>query len=81
MKITEKIKSQGRQGLWDPGYRTHTIKDFVGVVEILSLKGNELLRAMEPPQHNALDIDQMPEALNRKEKPHLIAQPMAQTDG
>lgn len=66
MKITEKIKSPGRQGLWDPGYRTHTIKDFVGVVEILSSEGNELLRAMEPPQHNALDIDQMPEALKQK---------------
>ena len=73
MKITEKIKSQGRQGLWDPGYCTHTIKDFVGVVEILSLKGNELLRAMEPPQHNALDIDQMPEALKQKGRVDLIS--------
>jgi hypothetical protein len=63
MKITEEL-SAGRTGksLWSPGRVPPKIKDFGGVVEVLDDDGERLLRSMEPPQHNRLSIDNMPEA-------------------
>jgi uncharacterized membrane protein YgcG len=40
--------------------RFNDYKDFVGVFECLSTKGNELLRAMEPPRHNEFEPDRLP---------------------
>ena len=62
MKITEEINAgQGGRSLWKPGYVPAKIRDFVGVVEVMGDEGNSLLRSMEPPQHNSLSIDNMPE--------------------
>ena len=62
MKITEEINAgQGGRSLWKPGYVPAKILDFVGVVEVVGDDGNSLLRSMEPPQHNSLSIDNMPE--------------------
>ena len=62
MKITEEINAgQGGRSLWKPGYVPAKIRDFVGVVEVVGDEGNSLLRSMEPPQHNSLSIDNMPE--------------------
>jgi hypothetical protein len=35
-------------------------KDFVAVLECKSTKGNELLRAMEPPRHDAFEPERLP---------------------
>ena len=35
-------------------------KDFVAVLECKSSKGNELLRAMEPPRHDDFEPDRLP---------------------
>ena len=35
-------------------------KEFVAVVQCLNDKGNELLRAMEPPKHDAFEPDRLP---------------------
>ena len=63
MKITEEL-SAGKSGksLWKPGHVPAKIVDFGGVVEMLDEEGERLLRSMEPPQHNSLSIDNMPEA-------------------
>ena len=63
MKITEEL-SAGKSGksLWKPGHVPAKIKDFGGVVEVLDEDGERLLRSMEPPQHNRLSIDNMPES-------------------
>ena len=62
MKITDHLKQGQRNSFWASGQAPKaTIKDFVGVVEILDKKGNSLFRSMEPAQHNALEIDNMPE--------------------
>ncbi|MED7679065.1 hypothetical protein GN286_14140 [Rhodobacteraceae bacterium IMCC15231] len=63
MKITEEL-SAGKSGksLWRPGHVPAKIKDFGGVVEVLDEDGERLLRSMEPPQHNRLSIDNMPES-------------------
>ena len=68
MRITENIKAKSKQGLWSPGTTTHLIRDFVGIVEILDKGGRELFRQMEPPQHNLLSIDQMPQKLKKRGK-------------
>jgi len=62
MKITEEL-SAGKSGksLWRPGHVPAKIKDFGGVVEVLDEDGERLIRSMEPPQHNRLSIDNMPE--------------------
>ena len=62
MKITDYLKQGQKNSFWAPGQAPKaTIKDFVGVVEILDEKGNNLFRSMEPAQHNALEIDNMPQ--------------------
>lgn len=62
MKITDYLKQGQKNSFWAPGQAPKaTIKDFVGVVEILDEKGNNLFRSMEPAQHNALEIERMPE--------------------
>ena len=62
MKITEDLSS-GVSGktLWKPGRVPPKIKDFVGVVEVLDGNAEQILRSMEPPQHNSLSIEYMPE--------------------
>ncbi len=61
MKITEDLRSSNVvKGLWKPQHVPPNIKDFVGVVEVLNPEGNKLIRSMEPPQHNALHIDNLP---------------------
>ena len=62
MKITEDLSS-GVSGktLWKPGRVPPKIKDFVGVVEVLEGNAEQILRSMEPPQHNSLSIEYMPE--------------------
>ena len=63
MKITEELSAgQSGKSLWKPGHVPAKIKDFGGVVEILDDVGERLLRSMEPPQHNRLSIDNMPES-------------------
>ena len=61
MKITDNLKYGKKLFFWAPGTISKSkIKDFAGVVEILNPKGNSLFRSMEPAQHNALAIDNMP---------------------
>ena len=62
MKITEELSSnQVGRSFWKPGRVPAKIRDFGGVVEILEGKAERTLRAMEPPQHNSLSIDYMPD--------------------
>ncbi len=42
-------------------------KGFVGVVECISPKGNELLRSMEPPAHNDFEPERLAEPKDRKQ--------------
>lgn len=42
------------------------IRDFAGVFECIDVNGNELIRAMEPPKHNNLSKDYLPEDLREK---------------
>jgi len=60
MKITDNLKKGNRGAFWAVGRAPSSIKDFVGVVEILNDYGKELFRSMEPPQHNALNPQNMP---------------------
>ena len=61
MKITDKLQSRG--GMWAPGHVPPKIKDFCGLVDILSEEGERFIRLMEPPQHDNLSPDNMPEIL------------------
>lgn len=62
MKITEDLSAgKSGQSFWKPGHVPAKIVDFGGVVEVMDPEGEKLLRSMEPPQHNALSIDNMPE--------------------
>ena len=64
MKITDKLQSRG--GMWAPGRVPPKIKDFCGLVDILSEEGERFIRLMEPPQHDNLSPDNMPEILRDK---------------
>lgn len=35
-------------------------RDFVGIVEVLDVKGSQFIRLMEPPSHNHLSVDFLP---------------------
>ena len=59
MKITDNLQSRG--GMWSPGHVPPKIKDFCGVIDILSEAGERIIRSMEPPQHDDLSPDNMPE--------------------
>ena len=59
MKITDNLQSKG--GMWSPGHVPPKIKDFCGVIDILSEDGERIIRSMEPPQHDDLSPDNMPE--------------------
>lgn len=41
-------------------------EDFVGVVEVIDPEGSKLIRLMEPPSHNSLDIDRCPTIDDKK---------------
>lgn len=41
-------------------------RDFVGLVEVLDEKGSQFIRLMEPPSHNALSVDWLPTAEDKK---------------
>ncbi len=59
MKITDNLQTKG--GMWSPGHVPPKIKDFCGVIDILSEEGERMIRSMEPPQHDNLSPDNMPE--------------------
>ncbi len=53
MFISDSLNLQGLKSFSD-------FKDFVAVFQCRSDKGNELLRAMEPPKHDAFEPDRLP---------------------
>ncbi|MDP3230382.1 MAG: hypothetical protein Q8N13_20755 [Acidovorax sp.] len=53
MFISDSLNLQGLKSFSD-------FKDFVAVFQCKSDKGNELLRAMEPPKHDAFEPDRLP---------------------
>ena len=70
MLITEAVP-----GFWKrvPG----RFRDFVGVVEVLDPNGSQLIRLMEPPSHNSLDVDWLPTIEDRK-KGELVLEKLSE---
>lgn len=67
MKITDNLSApRGRGGMWKQV--PSKIRDFCGVVEVLSSEGERIIREMEPPKHNDLSIDNMPEKSQKQGK-------------
>lgn len=70
MLITESIPNFWKRV---PG----ALRDFVGIVEVLDPNGSQLIRLMEPPSHNSLDVDRMP-TLEDKKKGDLVLEKLAE---